>query len=111
MILKTSGAQGRNRTTDTRIFSKHIQHIKQGLIMGPMYFLDRYQPYVLAILKIVTALIFMEHGTQKLFGFHWRHHGICWGSILFGIFARPVAFLLSGEMAVAYWMFHARGAS
>jgi putative oxidoreductase len=92
--------------------------------MQPMYFLDRYQPYVLAILRIVTALIFMEHGTQKLFGFPapperglpvlFSLSGI--GGImefagglliLFGIFTRPVAFLLSGEMAVAYWMVHA----
>ncbi|HYM98798.1 MAG TPA: DoxX family protein [Aestuariivirgaceae bacterium] len=92
--------------------------------MRPIYFLDRYQPYVLAILRIVTALIFMEHGTQKLFGFPapperglpvlFSLSGI--GGImefvgglliLFGIFTRPVAFLLSGEMAVAYWMVHA----
>ena len=31
--------------------------------------LDRWSPYALAALRIVTALIFMEHGTQKLFGF------------------------------------------
>ncbi len=31
--------------------------------------LDRYAPYALAALRIVSALIFMEHGTQKLFGF------------------------------------------
>ena len=31
--------------------------------------LDRYSPYALAALRIVAALIFMEHGTQKLFGF------------------------------------------
>ena len=31
--------------------------------------LDRWSPYALAILRIVTALIYIEHGTQKLFGF------------------------------------------
>lgn len=86
--------------------------------------LDHYSPYALAILRIVTALIFMEHGTQKLFGFPAPPErglpellslsGI--GGImefvgglfiLFGLFTRPVAFLLAGEMAVAYWMFHA----
>ena len=86
--------------------------------------LDRYSPYVLALLRIVTALIFMLHGTQKLFGFPATPEkglpallsltGI--GGImefvgglfiLLGLFTRPVAFLLSGEMAVAYWMFHA----
>jgi putative oxidoreductase len=89
-----------------------------------MDFLDRYSPYALAALRIVTALIFIEHGTQKLFGFPASPGG---GStallslrgiggimefvggllILFGAFTRPVAFLLAGEMAVAYWIFHA----
>ncbi len=84
--------------------------------------LDRYSPYALAALRIVTALIFIEHGTQKLFG--WPAppglppaFSLYWiGAILetvggflvlIGLFTRPVAFVLSGEMAVAYWMFHA----
>jgi putative oxidoreductase len=86
--------------------------------------LDRYTPYALALLRIVAALIFMLHGTQKLFGFPAAPEsglpallslrGV--GGImefvgglflLLGLFTRPVAFLLSGEMAVAYWMFHA----
>jgi len=86
--------------------------------------LDRYTPHALAALRIVAALIFMAHGTQKLFGFpappqsglppflslYWIGGvmelvgGIL---ILLGLFTRPVAFLLAGEMAVAYWMFHA----
>jgi putative oxidoreductase len=87
-------------------------------------FLDRYHPYVLGALRIVTGLIFMEHGTQKLFGFPApSERGIPellslsgMGSIMefvgglliaVGLFTRPVAFLLSGEMAVAYWMVHA----
>ncbi|HZH52882.1 MAG TPA: DoxX family protein [Microvirga sp.] len=86
--------------------------------------LGRYAPYALAALRIVTALIFMLHGTQKLFGFPAPPEGglppvmsLFWiGAImefagglliLVGLFTRPVAFLLSGEMAVAYWMFHA----
>ncbi|GIK98245.1 MAG: hypothetical protein BroJett029_24540 [Alphaproteobacteria bacterium] len=86
--------------------------------------LDRYSPYALAALRIVAALIFMEHGTQKLFGFPAPPESglpvtfsIFWiGAILefvggllilVGLFTRPVAFVLSGEMAVAYWAFHA----
>jgi putative oxidoreductase len=86
--------------------------------------LARYTPYALAALRIVSALIFMEHGTQKLFGFPSPPQGgypeafsLIWiggiletfGGILLllGLFTRPVAFILSGEMAVAYWMFHA----
>jgi putative oxidoreductase len=86
--------------------------------------LDRFTPYALAALRIVTALIFMEHGTQKLFGFPAPSESgqpaafsLSWIGgvmefvgglfILVGLFTRPVAFLLSGEMAVAYWLFHA----
>jgi putative oxidoreductase len=86
--------------------------------------LDRYTPYALAALRIVAALIFMAHGTQKLFGFPAPPQGgyppvlsLSWIGglmefaggllILLGLFTRPVAFLLAGEMAVAYWMFHA----
>lgn len=86
--------------------------------------LERYTPYALGVLRIVTALIFMLHGSQKLFGFPAPpEHGLpaafslfwigavleLFGGllILLGLFTRPVAFLLAGEMAVAYWMFHA----
>lgn len=86
--------------------------------------LQRYAPQMLAVLRIVTALIFIAHGTQKLFGFPippgsglpamftlgWTAAilefvgGI---AILAGFMTRPVAFILAGEMAVAYWMAHA----
>lgn len=86
--------------------------------------LERYSPYALAALRIVAALIFMEHGTQKLFGLPAPPEGglppafsLFWiGAILelaggflilIGLFTRPVAFVVSGEMAVAYWMVHA----
>jgi putative oxidoreductase len=80
-------------------------------------------PRALAVLRIVAALIFMEHGTQKLFGFPpsdrpqpelFSLSGLAgvlefFGGIMLvlGLFTRPVAFILSGEMAVAYWMAHA----
>src|ERR687897_2606873 len=80
-------------------------------------------PRVLSILRIVAALIFMEHGTQKLFGFPPSERPspelfsliglaglleLVGGALLvLGLFTRPVAFILSGEMAVAYWMAHA----
>lgn len=80
-------------------------------------------PRVLSVLRIVTGLIFTEHGTQKLLGFPpsdnpapalFSLFGVggvleLVGGILvvLGLFTRPVALLLSGEMAVAYWMFHA----
>jgi putative oxidoreductase len=82
-------------------------------------------PRLLSVLRIVSALIFMAHGTQKLLGFPPAAEGmppppplsLLWvggvlemvggALLLIGLFSRPVAFLLSGEMAVAYWMFHA----
>ena len=79
--------------------------------------IDRYTPYALAALRIAAALIFIPHGTQKLFGFPAAPasgfppaFSLLWIGgflVLIGLFTRPVAFLLSGEMAVAYWMFHA----
>lgn len=90
--------------------------------MKPFDSLARYQPQALGILRIVTALQFIEHGTQKLFNFPVSDHagalsglsltaGILEfaGGILLalGLFTRPVAFLLAGEMAIAYFMAHA----
>jgi putative oxidoreductase len=82
-------------------------------------------PRVLSILRIVTALLFMEHGLNKLFDFpatptHMPYHlmslvpGLAGlleavGGLLLvlGLFTRPVAFVLSGQMAFAYFMVHA----
>jgi len=87
---------------------------------------DRWTPRLLSILRMVTAFVFMEHGTQKVFHFptapmsahmpgHLPPHLIVAGLleafggllILVGLFIRPVAFILAGEMAVAYFMVHA----
>lgn len=84
--------------------------------------LARWSPELLSVLRIVTAAIFLSHGTLKLFGFPGQMPmPITTGSLpwiagvletigglllLLGLFTRPVAFLLSGEMAVAYFMAH-----
>ena len=83
---------------------------------------DRYAPRVLSVLRIIAALIFMAHGTQKILGFPAHPNppalmslsGIAGlmelvgGALLaLGLFSRPVAFLLSGEMAFAYFIAHA----
>lgn len=83
---------------------------------------DRWAPILLSVLRIVAGLLFLAHGTQKLLGFPaspmpppelLSMMGI--GGllelvggflILIGLFTRPVAFVLAGQMAVAYWMFH-----
>ena len=83
----------------------------------------RYAPQALSLLRIVTSLLFLLHGTSKLFNFPPfpmdlpAPGSLLWiGAILelvgglmllVGLFSRPVAFVLSGEMAVAYWMYHA----
>jgi putative oxidoreductase len=80
-------------------------------------------PRVLSILRIVAALLFFEHGASKLLGFPPSEHSgpeflsLSWiagvlelvgGALLVvGLFTRLVAFILSGEMAFAYWMAHA----
>ena len=88
--------------------------------------LSRWAPVFLSILRIVIGLLFMEHGTQKLFNFppaaQPHEDGLqglmlvgAWiefvaGVLIFlGLFTRPAAFIAAGEMAVAYFMFHAKG--
>ena len=75
-------------------------------------------PYAIALVRIVAGLLFWQHGLEKLFGFAaarpeptlWAIRGV--GGILetiggpliaLGLFTRPTAFILSGEMAVAYF--------
>jgi putative oxidoreductase len=88
--------------------------------------LARLSPYAQSILRIVSAFTFSEHGWQKLFGFFGGlgGHGatahfpaLLWfagaleafGGLLFGLglCTRAVAFVLCGEMAVAYFTQHA----
>jgi putative oxidoreductase len=84
--------------------------------------LDEWRPRILSILRIVAAVLFFEHGAQKILGFPAGGHSpemfsLIWvagilelvgGALLIlGLFTRPVAFLLSGEMAFGYWMIHA----
>jgi putative oxidoreductase len=89
--------------------------------------LQRWEPIFLSILRIVVGLLFLEHGTQKLFHFPppdhpMAGHGLpplvtvaAWleliGGLLLvlGLFTRLVAFVVAGEMAVAYFMAHAPG--
>ena len=86
--------------------------------------ISTWTPRVLSLLRIVAALLFMQHGAQKLFGFPPSAQSVpsplpplilvagileFFGGLLLllGLFTRPVAFLLSGQMAVAYFMVHA----
>ena len=88
--------------------------------------LSRLTPHVLSALRISAALLFIAHGTVKLFGFPPGTprpplvllsllgaagviETIGGALMLVGLFTRPVAFVLSGEMAVAYFRQHAPG--
>ena len=85
--------------------------------------LSNWDRYLLSVLRIVAALLFLEHGTQKLFGFppgqpftgfpNFSLLGIAGmievvGGVLLlvGLFTRVTAFIVCGEMAVAYFRAH-----
>ncbi|MGO9698459.1 MAG: DoxX family protein [Xanthobacteraceae bacterium] len=99
-----------------------IPSIKSAAAASPATPLDRFAPYVLSILRIMAALLFMEHGLSKFFGFpkameapalfdlEWFAALIEFGGgvlLTLGLFSRAVAFIMSGEMAIGYFMFHA----
>ena len=87
---------------------------------------SRWSPTLQSVLRIVAAFLFVAHGTSKLFSFPagaGPPHPIALASLpgiggvieafgglllLLGLFTRPIAFLAAGEMAVAYFMVHAR---
>jgi putative oxidoreductase len=81
-------------------------------------------PRLLSVLRIIAGALFLEHGTAKLLGFPHveafatlAQFSLPWIAgvfelvggflLLIGLFTRPVAFILSGEMAVAYFLVHA----
>src|SRR5690348_8583517 len=89
---------------------------------GLTAFAQSWRPQLLSVLRIVAGFMFMLHGAQKLLGFPapFPSHielfsllglaGILelFGGalVMIGLFTRPVAFILAGEMAFAYFMRH-----
>jgi putative oxidoreductase len=89
--------------------------------MKPLF--SVWSPWLLSILRIVTGFLFIAHGTQKMLGFPvprssplvlWSLSGaagvlelVGGALILVGLYTRPVAFVLSGLMAFAYFIAHA----
>jgi putative oxidoreductase len=90
--------------------------------------MDRAKAVTLFLLRVVSGFLFFHHGGQKMLGWFggippngaaaplWSQAGIggfleFFGGllILIGLFTRPVAFILAGEMAVAYFQFHQPG--
>jgi len=89
-----------------------------------MGFLSKWSEEILSVQRIVAAFMFIQHGTQKVFGFPVEARGafelmtlspglagllevILGPLLLLGLFTRHVAFVLSGFMAFAYFMAHA----
>jgi putative oxidoreductase len=87
--------------------------------------ISRWQPQLLAVLRIVVGLLFLEHALIKLLGFPPGGKpglqdvgSFLWIAgvielvtsvlVLLGLFTRVAAFVAAGEMAVAYWMVHAK---
>jgi putative oxidoreductase len=88
------------------------------------FLLDRWSPQILSLFRIVVGFLFIWHGTSKFF-----HYPLDFGDVQLvslmglagvleigggalvcvGLFTKPAAFLLSGEMAVAYFKAHAPG--
>jgi putative oxidoreductase len=86
--------------------------------------LAKFAPYLQSVLRIVAAYLYLSHGTQKLFAFpatagaHAAPLNSLMGAagiietlggalMLLGLFTRPVAFIISGQMAYAFWTQHA----
>jgi len=93
------------------------------MAMTQMAFLARWRSELLAALRIVSALLFLEHGTSKVLGWPYLEglsalppFTLFWIAgileivggtlLLIGLFTRPAAFVLSGEMAIAYFLEH-----
>jgi putative oxidoreductase len=88
---------------------------------GFMEFLTKLQPLSLNATRIAIGFTFWTHGGQKLFAWFGREEPVQLMSrfgaagiieffgglmIIFGVFTRPVAFIISGHMAVTYWWMH-----
>ena len=84
-----------------------------------MAVLNKWAPYWLSVLRIIASLLFLEHGLQKLIGFPAAGPALSpllatqgviellgGAALLVGLYARPVAFILCGDMAAAYFMAH-----
>ena len=70
--------------------------------------LSRLQAPLLSVLRIVSAYLFIWHGSGNPLMIAAAALELVGGALLLlGLFTRPVAFLLSGQMAVAYFMAHA----
>lgn len=97
--------------------------LPRSTTIAPAVIPARFAPHLLSVLRIAAGLMFLEHGTGKLLGFpaglpfiDKMPTGLLYFTgtmeliggalIVLGLFTRPVAFILSGFMAAAYFMAH-----
>lgn len=91
----------------------------------PIAAFTRSAPIILSVLRIVSGFLYFQAGAAKLFGWFGGIPGggtvpllsqvgiggalevVCGIAITIGLLVRPLSFLMSGQMAVAYWQFHA----
>ncbi len=113
---RVRGADGRGRGPASQSLNAKEEHIMAGRTAAWT------EQVALNLLRIVAGFLFWQHGAQKLFGMLGREQPVEFftlfglagllefaGGILLvlGLFTRPVAFVLSGQMAWAYFMVHA----
>jgi putative oxidoreductase len=120
--LKAAGFGYTSRNTKRRRLT--LLHVERNSVSksATRQNIAHYAPYALSILRIVAAILFFEHGTSRLFAWpsplpppglfslHWFAGAIelIGGAVLLvGIFSRSAAFIMSGEMAFAYFLSHA----
>lgn len=101
-----------------------VSTVSSGALAHPrVASLERLAPYVLSLVRIMAALLFLQHGASKFFGFpspnapHPELFDLEWfaaaiefaGGILvtLGLFTRAAALIMSGEMAIGYFLIHA----
>jgi putative oxidoreductase len=93
---------------------------------GTLTLRSEWEPRVLSIVRIVTGLLYLQHGLNKMFSFPPTPTHVPYGDnmfslvpgvaglievfgsllLMFGLFTRPVALIMSGEMAIAYFYAH-----
>lgn len=101
-----------------------FSYVHTGILMALKDICTAWTPRMLSILRIMSALLLMQHGTAKFLNIpvleqfaKLQPYGLSWFAGLFeliggallliGLFTRPVAFVLSGVMAFAYFIVHA----
>ena len=120
---RDGGALTHRESVNGLVLHRSFLHLTETDMKLPDSFVDVWGTRALSLLRIVAGFLFMAHGMQKILGFPvaratevalFSLTGVAGlmeligGALLIlGLFTRPVAFLLSGQMAFAYFIAHA----